>query len=348
MALTQLVAHHLNCNYFISTYVDRLISTEISELFFNGNTTETQIQRTSDIITFKHLEIHTNDDNMTIEDFKLLILDGSLELFVYNSDMIDPANPTIPFNNRANQHEKYTLITYYFDLLTELEAVRKINNAFIIQIPFEQTIGELVLIAMQYQNIHARINFPNGHNVKSFKLFYQNIYLDTEERKFLASNLIKSSTHYFNLISKYDVASITDTINTINTANVMNKTLQINLSPKYLPKGYFIKGDISKIKNITFEKNNDDYNKKIISSNLLYVSNIADSNDFKCLKYSKNLTNNICYIEFFEPTEIRIYELSQNLLLYTTGFIGLKYPHKTFVNNKFMENIIQKIHCDFL
>lgn len=77
--------HHLVSNYNNGhNYIKKLVAHEIMEIIFNnssGSIRMAQINRTSDVMTLKHLEITPKYD-MTIDEFKSMFKNATIELIV--------------------------------------------------------------------------------------------------------------------------------------------------------------------------------------------------------------------------------------------------------------------------
>ncbi len=316
MALVSLIAHGNR----IGQYIGESISHEIMEIPFSNHSGQKRIatlMRNADNAILRHLEFHPTHD-MSIDEFKSLMTDGYIELSAGG----------------------YKLIKYNFGLCMELENVRKINNAFIIRIPFEYTIGRLHMICIQYSSITITIDVPNHDQIQNVKLFCDYVYLDSEPRRHLASNYQSTYMQNFDVIGK------------CSTENINNNVATINLSQHILIKGYFIEGDMSKIKKIiwkndndqiilTYDKNsNDQQNNQIsfkqISPKLHFIS--QPNVDYKSMAQSENIENLNMYngsavIEFNNIDDIhnqpinhiKFHSISQNTLQYGDGVVNLRY-----------------------
>lgn len=318
MALVSLILHHGNQG----DCINEVLSHEITELpisyIFNSNVNQnksyiTEWRRTADSLIMKHLEIHPVND-MEIDEFKKLMRDGYLKIIAEHSHVI---------------------ITYFFGLCMELENVRKINGSFIIQIPFNYTINKLHAICCSFTKILIELNIPNQHLIQNVRVFYDNVYRDSESRRSLAINQQNVKVQLFELLGK------------LNFSNIKENIATINLTPHIRTKGYFIEGNISNVNKITLTNCNDDnkivltYDKKINNPNVQfkqitpYLHWFTNSNiDYKSLEYTNSIgnmqsVNNLSATIEFEnldqinkySDQIYIHSVSQNNMIYSNGYI---------------------------
>lgn len=299
MALFQLATHHSG----LGCYINEILSHEIIEIPFDhksSQTSEAILLRTSDSVILRHLEFHPTND-MDVNNFKLLMKDCYIEII-------------------ANGH---TFINYNLGLCMELENVRKINNAFIVTIPFSYTIGKLYLIAMQHCPIKIRVSGPNQDQMYNIKMFSDSIYLDSAPRRSIFANPQSLHIQEFNIIGKccpYDV---------------QYGVAKINLLPHVQAKGYFIEGEISKIEKIlltsnngqiilVYDKDSDNNMYKMISPMLCFISNA--NVDYKLMEYSEQFNNSKITIKFTNLenqiiSSMTIYVLFQKKMEYVNGVV---------------------------
>lgn len=324
MSLITLIAY----DYGINNYTVGKKAHEISEVYLNymhdpnrtiNQTIKINLSRSSDSFILKHFEIHTVD-NIEQSELKKIINNGFLKIRLLTNDGPE-------------------LITYHFGLLFELEPVKKINNVFILKIPFEYTLNKLHMQASQLTNFFLEINIPNPHMIKNIKLYQDMLYFHDNMRLHL-----KNCTHFFE-IQTFDFIS-----NFKFHSSNKKYTLKCDLLKHTQSKGYFFNGDFNSVKTLiiknktgdiflNYDKNHKDLKIQKISNNLYWITNTSN-NDFsyKIIDYSNELSpydfhDGVAEIEFDQDylqhtinsddivCDFSIYSVSQKIMIYHAGMI---------------------------
>ena len=231
------------------------------------------------------------------------------------------------------------VIKYYFDILMELEQVKKYENEYVIMIPSDFTVNEIFLIALQWHDVRININLENIELIDDMQLYCEGKFMEEQKRNCIVNT---SQEHMFQEIELL--------VDHSWSSNKLSET-QYNFIPAGMVKGYFIQGDLSKIKQLTLKYDNvirltyDNIQLGVlchkISDKLHYLS-FTNKNNYKELSLESYIgascaakVNVASFILKLSPTyknndadtidTIKIYSMSFYLMRYIGGMGGSYY-----------------------
>jgi hypothetical protein len=292
------------------------------------------ILKHADKLKLKHIMFETIED-MSVEQFKNLQKNSTVELTIGGS----------------------SITKFYLNLLMELNEVKKYGNTFVITIPHEYTIDEILLRSLESSDSQLVLE-TNGHNILNIRIFGQYIFVDHQEIINLEQNVHEKMFQDIKLCGNY---------------NGTDQNLQIGLDQHGMTKGYFIEGNISNINGLLLQLNGSDRFERYdvamlntygnrISENLLYL---PYNNDSSYRDGYKNMTLD-SYIGSLNSTRInstimrltmdtnnlgtmgtngntiKIYSVSFNFMVYGSGMSRIKYNLKngTLTNSIIWQTVV--------
>jgi len=254
-----------------------------------------------------------------------------LKHIVFNSDIIQSISE---FKNLLNEAifeltlDNEIIAKYNFSFLMELNEVKKVGNRFAIKIPHDHTIDEIILIALARAPLKLNLHITNISVISAINLYIDYIYYDREQRVQFDDNV-----HNI-LIQDIQECGI------LNVEN--NKThYKLNLHDNsHRTKGYFIEGDISKIKSFCIRMNGydrfDEYDQMAmqlychhISDNLIYFSYTGQNNykDMTLDSYTGSPDHSRL------DTIVMLFKFDENINIesqFKIYSVSLKYLHYSF------------------
>ena len=271
------------------------------------------VQHSADSCKLRHISFYA-DSQLTTEQFKDLQKNSTFEILIGGIRFI-----------KVN-----------LSLLMELTEVKKIGNNFVVTIPHEYTIGEILLISSR--NFDTRLNLElNCQHITNVKIFAQYTFYDENVRNTLRDNEQKRMCQ---LIENADEHFWT---------NQAETRTRLSLNHNGFTKGYFIEGDIDKIKGLQLELNGHDrfemYDEVAIG---LYCDRISDRLLF--LPFNNDIRNNYKNMTLesytgamdasridtirlkilLNPSEmestLKVYAMTCNFMIYSGGFVRLEDP----------------------
>ena len=266
----------------------------------------------------KHLIFKMFDDDLSIDDFKNIMSNGSYEIIMGGN----------------------SIVKIGLDLCMELNKVTKIKNTFAVEIP-SFIIKKIYLWALIYTIVEFNLELCTIKTVpiiKDVELSVMYVTYKKEYESYLRSN--KFSTFYQN-------------IKVAGFGNVDKNYSEIVLNTQTdLIKGYFIIGNINNIKSLRLcidaHDKFDTYDKiqialycHKITDKLLYVPYNAKKNydemtedSFIGATYSSINTKMILEFDDVDNSKIEIYSIGFRYLEYCAGILTTSlYPHNS-LNDK--------------
>jgi hypothetical protein len=271
------------------------------------------ILRNADKLKLKHIMFETTD-NVTLEQFKDLQKDSKIQLLVGES----------------------LITTFYLNLLMELNEIKQYGSTFVITIPHEYTVDELLLRSLNQHNSQLIVE-TNGQYVTDVRIFGQYIFVDQQEVINLEQNVHEKMFQDIRLCGNY---------------RGVGQNVNVQLDDYGMTKGYFIEGNISNIRELLLQLNGHDrferYNVAMLNTNgnrisdkLLYLPYNNDSSfrdgykNMAINSYIGSLNSsriNTIMMKFRMETRehniensIKIYSVSFNFIAYEEGVGRLLY-----------------------
>lgn len=310
----------------IKNFNDLNFSNLVVDLEFqNKNFTDIIISKNADQVELKYLMFE--DKNLQINDFINIMKNSKLILAICGSPVC----------------------IYDFELMMELNPIKKIKDFFIITIPTNITLNKIKSVSLNPNSIRIIID-KFDHIFDTIKLSANFILLNEVKRKKMHD---KYSEQYIQQFQHY----------IIEPQNNITHTEKI--SPNLLIKGFFIIGDIENIHNFSLSLNGykrislDHISLKLysrkISNNMIFLS-FDCKNKYEDLTFKSSL-GSLCssavdditiYFSFFKQSNknYKFILLNNNILKYLSGMCGLKWYVSGDYNNKLYENDIPL--CDII
>jgi hypothetical protein len=165
-ALMQLVAVGLK-----NQHLQNIYSNEYTTIDFNNNTLN--IPRNADLNIPLYLSFEMKN-NITLEEFNELLIDEEVNFIVGNRK----------------------LYTIDLEFLSKLNPIKKVNDKFLVTLPFNLLLGHLNLVGLQFQHvaIHVTIFMKNIEKISGI---FEYIYLDSYEKKRLCVQIYLSKKFSF-------------------------------------------------------------------------------------------------------------------------------------------------------
>jgi len=227
----QLVAVGLNNQHLKNIYSNEYITID-----FNNNTLD--IPRNADLNIPLYLSFEMKN-NITLEEFNDLLIDAKVNLIVGNRKL-------------------YTIDLVF---LSKLNPIKKVNNKFLVTLPFNFLLGHLNLVGLQFQQVTINVTI-NMENIEKISGIFEYIYMDSNERKDYASKYIYQKNLALRKINDVEVNYVNGNFN-----------YKLDLKTNY-GLGIFICLE-NQTENIEIKIDDKIYNFKdceIINNNLVYFS----------------------------------------------------------------------------
>lgn len=232
-----------------------------------------------------------------------------------------------------------------FSIMMELAEVIKydcndhINTIYSYTVDFPSyVLDEIIITALQHHSLYITMVIPNAHLIEQTRMFVEYTYHDEQQKQTLTTVAHEKVIQQITLLKTHIWESDEQT------------TISSNLDAMAVTKGFFIEGDITKIKQLTIklvgtlviEYDNFMLRKFCykISNNLHYLS-YTNKNNYKDMSidsyigginhssYEVKLTLvlNPSYKVGKQPSHsaIRFYSVSLNFLRYMAGMAGIVY-----------------------
>jgi hypothetical protein len=279
------------------------VPNRINSISLRGSSAQTYY---GDLVTLKHI-IYKSDNISSVDEFKHLMKDDIFEIIIGGT----------------------TRCRYNMSLLMNLNEVQKIGCSFSIKIPHEYTIDNFILIGMY--NATAKIETKNHERFHHMSFFIEYIYVDMPERVKLIQ---QTQNKYIQTIEQCGYDKF--------TSSHKQSTIHL-IDNSSLTKGYFIEGDISKLKHMgiiinghnrftTYDEMSIALYCHKISDNLIYYS-FNGQNNYKDMSLDSYIgaPNNyrIDTMKMFldmdiigeEICDVKIYSCSFEYLSYIDGWL---------------------------
>lgn len=280
-------------------------SREMMELNANvsRNKIEYQIPQNGDVVQLNYICITCN--NINLEQFNE-IMKKSVIIILIGGDIVN---------------------SYDYDLLSTLNPTTQFHNKFIITIPSDFTLKNIPMISLQCHNVFVDI-IGFEHNFNSADILMTYTFLNSQDRQNLAQH-----QHDYMIQQIFKIGSVDEEINEKN----------IIMTGENLSKGFFIKGNISNIKEFEIRFNGRTRQKMtrtmietychVIKNDLLYYSFNGQNNYSSLNKSSFNGSYNLsliddlqCVISTYNTCmKYDIYTISWNVLKTVNGMGALIY-----------------------
>lgn len=276
-ALMQLVAVGISNQHLTNKY-----SNEYVTLDFTDDTLV--ILRNADLNIPLYLSFKMKE-NITLEEFNELLIDAKVNMKVGN----------------------IKLYTIDLEFLSKLNPIKKVNNSFIVTLPFNFLLGHLNLVGLVFNYVIINVKI-NMENIEQISGIFENIYMDTNERQEYA---------YKNIYQKIL------NLKKINYNNVNNINGNYDLDLKTSDGlGIFICLD-KPIENIQITINDKIYNFndcQIINGELIYFSfNKLDYKEKKNFLVKTEKINNIAIS--LDNSNAKFYILKTSFINYNSGML---------------------------
>ena len=191
-----------------------------------------------------------------------------------------------------------------------LYPIKNIKNSFIIKLPFDIFIGHISLISSYFSNITLYLKH-NSDKIKEISVINENVYLDSPQRRTLASNVLFQKILTINDISNKNITQPTEFY------KIKNDNCDHAI-------GYFILSD-KVINDIEININNQVksiHDCFIISDKLIYYSpyniNYNDKKSFLINLWEKE---NILIFTIKNNSNIKIFSCNEQIISYESGFL---------------------------
>lgn len=333
MALNQLKSEVYSKKYKpgYNNYVKESTSIEIIDHTFEykgQNKWYSKISRYGDVIKFNSLVLCTNSNAM-----------DSIEL---DSNNFKNDDITIIIGGKH-------VMTYNINLMMELYPVKKIGNSLVLKIPNECTFGEILYIALQYDDVHVCVMLQDSQIISSVQLYVEHKYYEHDIRKSINENLHEKPIQYIRMSASHTWNCNVETIITTKLIGLM------------YTKGHFIEGNLSKIKKMVIYINGSpriSYDNIMlqavcfkISNNLHYFSYTNENNyndiSFKSFDGSPNFNNYdqiklklYLYPSNESESTIKFYSVTLGIMRYFSGMANILYNNTD--ENNIVSNFVEE------
>jgi len=282
-ALMQLAAVGLSNQHLKNKY-----SNEYVTIDFNNDTLV--IPRNADLNIPLYLSFEMKD-NITLEEFNKLLIDTKVNLKVGN----------------------IKLYTIDLEFLSRLNPIKKVNNSFIVTLPFNFLLGNLNLVGLSFNSVTINVTI-NMEYIENISGIFQYIYIDTNERNDYANKII-----YQKILNLKKIND--DEVNDVNYVNYVNGNYNLDLKTSN-GLGIFICLE-KKTENIQIRIDDKTYNFndcQIINDNLIYFSfTPLDYKDKKNFLVKTEKINNITI--FLDKSNAKFYILKTSFINYNSGML---------------------------
>jgi hypothetical protein len=270
-----------------------------------------QITRNADLCIPLHLSFEMKKD-MGINEFYELISDAQIKLLI------------------GTNHN----LNIGLGFLSKLNPIKKVNNSFIIKLPFDFLVGHIALISLSYTLSKLIINIDPGkrEQIERITGIFEYIYQDIEERKVFATNNIYQKILVISSPCYGEKKSIID-------SNYSDYIIDFDRATNKI--GIFIESEqeINSLNILFNDKNYGLLDCNIINDNLVYFSfNNLEYNDKNNLSIELVSINNLLISS--QIPDLKLQFMETKIINYN---FGLLYLYSEIYNNynfhNFQENI---------